>query len=86
MLVWGILPVRRVESLCLQVTSDCVAMIRKTSMSRAWTGAEVVRGLLLLGMGLLAFLSGATAHTCTIGSKAVALFVPCAILVSKRPP
>jgi len=61
-------------------------MIRNTSMSRAGTGVKVVRGLLLLGMGLLAFLGDAAAHTCTIGSKAVAIFAPCAILVSKRPP
>ena len=46
--------------------------------------------MVLLGVGWLAFLSGATAQTCTTGSKAVAIspgFVhSCALLVSKIPP
>ena len=74
------------KSLCLQEASACAAILRNEIMSRAGTGMKVVRGLLLLGVGLLAFPSGATAHTCTTGSKAVAVFASCAILVSKRPP
>ena len=47
----------------------------------------VARALLLLGVGGLAFLSGATAQTCINGSTAVALSVgmgdqSCALLVS----
>jgi len=57
-------------SLCVQETSACVAILRNESMSRAGTGMKVARALLLLGVGSLAFLGGAT----------------CALLVSKRPP
>jgi hypothetical protein len=75
----------------LQEASDCVAMLRSESMSHAATGVKVSRAMLLLGASLLAFPSGATAQTCTTGSKAVAIFSgiahsSCALLVSKRPP
>jgi len=55
-------------------------------MSRAGTGMKVARALLLLGVSWLDLFSGATAQTCTTGSKAVALFGHCVLLVSKRPP
>ena len=52
---------------------------------------KVARALVLLGVGWLAILRGATAHTCTTGAKAAAIFAgvadhSCALLVSKHPP
>ena len=73
-------------SLCLQEASACVAVVRNEKMYHAETGMQVARVLLLLGLGLLAFPSGATAQACTAGSKAVVIYDSCAILVSKRPP
>ena len=56
-------------------------------MSRAGTGMKVASALLLLGVVWPEFLSGATAQTCTSGSKAVAIFAGLthsyALLVSK---
>ena len=58
-------------------------------MSREGVGMKMARALLLFGVGWLGFLGGATAQTCTTGSKAVAVsaasnFYSCALLVSKR--
>jgi len=57
-------------------------------MPRKGTGMKVARVLLLLGVGWLGVLIGATAQTCTTGSKAVAVsaasnYFSCALLVSK---
>ena len=54
-------------------------------MSRAGTGMKEAHALLLFGVGLLAFLSGAKAQTGTAGSKAVAIFDSCVLLVTQRP-
>ena len=66
-------------------------MLRNESMFRSGTRVKVARAGLRLGVGGLAFLSGATAQTCTTGSQAVAIFGgvahhSCVLLVSKRPP
>ena len=76
-------------SACLQEAFDCSAMLRSEKMSHAGTGVMLARALLLLVAGLVAFPSGATAQTCTTGSKAVAIFAgtnyyACALLVSNR--
>ena len=78
-------------SACLQEASECAAMLRSESMSHAGTGLKVARALLLLVVGLLFCSSGATAQTCTTGSKAVAIFAAtnyraCALLVRKHRP
>ena len=93
MLLWGRRAVG-LSFLCLQEAPACVAVLRKESMSRAGTEMKVARALLLLGVGWLASAgssSGATAQTCTTGSKAVAIFAgngghSCALLVSESPP
>jgi len=67
---------------CLLEASACAAILQSERMSGTGTGMNVARALLLLGVGLLALLSGATAQTCTTGGKPVAIFETCALLVS----
>ena len=90
LLLWG----RHADGLTYLCLQEAPACVRNESMSRAGTGMKVARALLLLGVGWLASagsLSGATAQTCTTGSKAVAIFSgngrhACALLVSESPP
>ena len=69
-----------------------MAVLENEKGSREETGSvmKVASALLLLGVGGLAFLSGATAQTCTPGRNSVAVIAgsgdhSCAILVSCGP-